>query len=545
MREYIDFAKIKGFPSLFIDYVNNFDKVNDFYSGNPFLETSYKKILNSIIIRKEAREQLTRILKKQNSNNKAVENIDCLEDEKCFAVVTGQQPGILTGPIYTIYKALTAIKLSESLKEKYGYNLVPIFWIEANDHDFEEIRTVNLIDKKKSPVSIKFEPEIEFKNRPLGEINFDSGIEKFLQNLCQYLQDNEFKAEILELLNKCCGKSTSIVSSFRMFISYLLKGMGMIMLDPSDKEIKVLAADIFLKIAENWKELNAVYLQTGTRLKKLGYKPEVKIRENSLNLFYNISGQRLPIFIENNDIIIGSRRLIMKKQELFDKIQKHPERFSPNVLTRPIMQDFLLPTLSYVAGPTEISYFAQFSEAYKFIGINMPIIFPRASATLINKKINNILTKNNISLSELMVKKDLLKNKLIKESMNPELVKLFEESENEIDTAHRKISTAAESIDITLKQGVDNSFKKIFYQFNKIRNRFEKKIQEKLDVVDSRTEEVNNLIFPYEKLQERMLNILTFISLYGIKVVALLLKELDINSKKHQLIFLEELSGKE
>ncbi len=545
MREYIEFSEITGFSKLFIDYIKNFEKVSEFYSGDPFREESWEAIQNSINNQPKVKNKLIKILEKQNTNPKAVENIKYLKGEDCFAIVTGQQPGIFTGPIYTIYKALTAIKLSESLKEKFGYNFVPVFWIESNDHDFEEVKYVNFINKNKSLSSIKYNPVSEFINKPIGEILFDGEIDNLLEIFYDQLNDNDFKPDIIELLSKCYTKHTSIACSFGMLMSILLKEKGLIMLDPSDKELKSLAADIFLKIAENWKELNTINIQNYSKLKELGYKPEIKIRENSLNLFYHISGERLPISVDNNNFIIGNNKLKMKRQELLDNIIENPENFSPNVLTRPIMQDFLLPTISYVAGPTEIGYFSQVSETYKFTEVKMPIIFPRVSATLINNKIKNILKRSDISPSRLFTEKDLLKDKLTEKFIGQEITELFNKNRKNIEETHKEISSAAESVDITLKHGVDKSFGKIFYQFSKIKDRFEKKIQEKHNIIKTQTEETNDFLFPNGKIQERKLNVFTFISMYGVKFVLFLFKEIDIYSKSHQLIFLEKLLNKE
>lgn len=549
MEEYIDFSKIIGFSKMFVDYISNFDKLSGFYTGNPFSEQSWDKILHSLTNHQYKREPLCRILKEQNNisgnDPKTLENINSLKEKNCFAVVTGQQPGIFTGPLYTIYKALTAIKLSESLKKRYNHNFVPIFWIETNDHDFEEVRAVNLIAKDKSLTLLKYQPEKEFLNKPIGEITFDNEIDKILKNFYDILPDNEFKIDIIELLNKYHQKFISLSFAFRMVMTAVFKGTGLILLDPSDSELKNLATDIFLKIAGNREKLSASFDQTYQKLITLGYHPEVKIKENSLNLFYHNSGERIPIYINNEDIIIGNSKAIIKRQELIDKIIKNPEKFSPNVLTRPIIQDFLLPTVSYVAGPTEVCYFSQISEAYKLMEIPMPVIFPRASITIIDKKIDNTLKKYDILPSELMEKRNILKDKLTKKFILPELTDLFQESENNIKKVYQKISSTAEPIDITLKKGIENSFRKIFYQFNKIKNRFEKKIQEKHSIIKSETEEINNFIFPSGKLQERRINIFTFISRYGLKFMKFLFTEIDIYSKKHQLLFLEKLSNKE
>ncbi|NVM01679.1 MAG: bacillithiol biosynthesis cysteine-adding enzyme BshC [Candidatus Helarchaeota archaeon] len=549
MEEYIDFSKITGFSEIFIDYINNFDKISRFYTGSPFSEQSWKKILCSITNQPYKREPLCKILKKQNkisgTDPETFENINSLKDENCFAVVTGQQPGIFTGPLYTIYKALTIIKLSESLKKRYSYNFVPVFWIETNDHDFEEVRAVNLIAKDKSLALLKYQPEKEFLNKPIAEITFDNEIDNFLKNFYDILPDNEFKIDIVELLYKCYQKFTSISSSFRMVMSAMFKGTGLILLDPSDPEIKNLASDIFLKIAGNWEKLSKGFSQTYQKLIKLGYHPEVKIKENSLNLFYHKSEERMPIYINNNNIVFGKGKEIIKREELIDKIIKNPENFSPNVLTRPIMQDFLLPTISYVAGPTEICYFSQIGEAYKLMEIPMPLIFPRTSITIIDKKIHNTLKEFDILPSELMEKRDIFKNKLTEKFMMPELTNLFQESEDNIKKVYQKISSEAEPIDITLKKGIENSFRKIFYQFNKIKDRFEKKIQEKHSIIKIKTEEINNLIFPNGKLQERKINVFTFISRYGLKFIKFLFDGTNIYSQKHQLLFLKKLSDKE
>jgi bacillithiol biosynthesis cysteine-adding enzyme BshC len=550
LDEYIEYTKIKSFPKLFVDYITNFNKICEFYSENPFSEKSWEIILNLIKNRKYKRNIICNILKKQNKDSendlKLLENINSLENENCFAVMTGQQPGILTGPLYTIYKAITAIKLSDFLKRKYNdYNFIPIFWMETNDHDFKEVNKINIIQKDKSLLSLTYKPEKEFENRPVGEITFDEKIGDLLKNFYELLSDNEFKSEIINLLTKSFQISTSIGTSFRMIMTHLFKGKGLILLDPSDPEFKKLAKDIFLKISENCEKLNENFSQTYHKLKEHNYQPEVIIKKNSLNLFYHKSGERHPLYINNDNIILKNNKFMFKKQELNEIITKSPELFSPNVLTRPIIQDFIFPTVSYVAGPTEICYFSQISDAYKLTEIPMPIIFPRSSITIIDKKISKIIKSLNIQPKELIENRNLLEEKLTEKYKSQELINLFQESETTFKIVHQKISSKAETFDITLKDGVEKSFKKIFYQLNKIEGKFNKIFQEKNSIIKKQTNEINNLILPNGKLQERNLNIFTFISKYGMSFIGFLFNEINIYSKKHQLIFLEKISDKQ
>ncbi len=534
MKEFVDFYGLKGFHPLYNDYIAAFNRVNMFYSGSPFSDASFENTISGLKAKKYKREQVCDILRLQNkdSDSSVHENIRALRDENCFAVVTGQQPGLFTGPLYTIYKSITAVKLAEELGKKYPYRFVPIFWIESNDNDFDEIRKTAIIDGEKSLAALEYPAEKELK--PISDIQFDGAIDTVRSSFCSALPDSEFKEETEALINKHYKFSNSPSGAFRGVMAELFAGKGLILFDPSDKKSKHLSGDLFALIIERAGEIQDELAINYKEIKNKGYQPIVNIKEDMPRLFYHYKGQRTRMLKEKNTLTAGNS--VFSPEKLASYIRNTPEQFSPDVLTRPLMQDFLFPTAAYAAGPTEVCYFSQISAIYKIADIPMPVIFPRCSVSLVDNRTQSLLHKYGTSPSEFIMHPENLADKAV---IPPEAQKILDESEKGMSTIRNNISTLAADIDKTLKDGAENSFNKILYQFGRIKERFTKKLQEKNGTVKKHKKRINDILLPKKQMQERTLNVFSFIPLYGMKVIQTLFKEINIYEKRHQIISID------
>jgi bacillithiol biosynthesis cysteine-adding enzyme BshC len=542
----VSFQERSDFNDLYLDYIHNFDKVKDFYSydyRNPAefircVETKKRTYLKSANF---DRGVLADILKEQNENFKSSEaalaNIEHLREEYTFAVVTGQQIGMLSGPLYTIYKALNTIKLANELSEKYpDYRFVPVFWLECEDHDFLEINNVTVIDKANEPVKISYFEEGEAKEKylkPVGKIVLDEFINKFKEELSQALQETDFTGELFEGIDKSYAEGTDMKKAFAFYLNSLFKDSGLVFCDPSDEKIKELVIPVYEKELKTYSKLSELVIDTTAEIEQ-NYEPQVKPR--AINLFYLHEDSRYALQPHESGLIaLKNSRQKFEKEELFNILYATPERFSSNVITRPIVQDYILPTIAYIGGPSEISYFAQLKGAYEYFEVTMPVIFPRTSVTLLEKRVISFMEKNEISFTDLLDER-ALSEKLIGKTDQTNVEELFTKYLDELNSLNFEFANELDKIDKNLVNSLKNKTQKNV----EIVDDFKKKFQDaQLRLNDNNLQKMRSVVkavYPGGVLQERVYNIVYFLNKYSPDFIDYLYNEINLQDFDHQLI---------
>lgn len=537
----IDFSEIPGTSKLFLDYINDFEKVEKYYRINFRNEEAYTSLFEKITARNNTNKtDLIEIIKgyykKFTPSDKTKQNIELLNDDKTIAVFTGQQIGILGGPLYTFYKIFTAVKLSEYLSSKFTqYNFVPVFWMAGDDHDFEEISYVNIVNKEnelsKIIYSDGFEPQ--FNRGSVGDLNFLNSIKEFKDKVMSEIRETEFSKNFFELIDNILIPGLPLKESFFNLLYQIFDDTGLIIFNPQDPEVKKLLKPIFKKEITDFKDHTKQLLLESAELDE-SYHAQVKIKP--INLFMSDeSGRNLIEPIEDEFKLKGKRKRITR-EELLNKIEKEPEKFSANVLLRPICEDYLFPTGFYIGGPGEISYYAQVIPLYKKFNLQHPIIFPRASATIIEKNIAKILIKYNFSTIDFFKEKDQLKEDLIKSVSNFNLDNDFNLAEQSISESLNLLSTSISKVDNNLKNLTETTKGKLLHQLNVLKEKSKKAQEQRFDAALRQITKAQNLIYPNENLQERELTIINFINKYGFDFFDWLYNELDIAEFKHQIL---------
>jgi bacillithiol synthase len=543
----VSFIERNDFSELYLDYIHNFQKLKSFYAFGYHTDEDF---LRSINARKSSylknadfdRDRLADILKDQNdefnSGESSEKNIELLREENTFAVVTGQQIGLLTGPLYTIYKALNTIKLARDLSEKHpDFHFIPVFWLECEDHDFLEINNVTVLDKKNEPINISYFDGGEQREKylkPVGKITLDEHFENFKNELKEALQETDFTEGIFEAINIAYNEGQNLKTAFARFINRLIRDSGLVFMDPSDEKIKELCIPIYEKELKTFSQLSESVISTTADLEQR-YEPQVKPR--AINLFYTHEGNRYALQPhESGMIALKNSRQKFEREELFSILYTNPENFSSNVITRPIVQDFLLPTVAYVGGPSEISYFAQLKGAYEFFDVQMPIIYPRTSITLLEKRVATFLEKNDISFMDLLNER-ALSEKFLNESDQVNVEELFTTYLDELNSLNFRFANKLEEVDKNLVNSFKNKIQKnieIIQDFNK------KFIDAQLKANESNLVKLRSVVkavYPDNTLQERVFNISYFLNKYSFDFVDYLYNEMDIYDFDHQVIF--------
>ncbi len=550
-----DFNKLPNFSKLFLDYVSGDEeiskKLNPFFNAHFRSNEDFFKVIDSKIQNYNAnryfdKSLLIEILKRQNmdfgGNDKTASNIELLKNDDTFAVVTGQQVGIYTGNMYTIYKTITTIKLAENLKTRFPqFNFVPVFWLESEDHDLEESNHVHIINKQNELVRVGFEDpasegEEENPKRsaiPVGGIKFDESIQTINAQLFDGLMETDYKGNVTGKVSSFYSPGNDFKTAFARMLSWMFGEHGLVFVDPADKEIKKLLTPVFEKELMTSPRLCEALIDTSAELEK---NYDLQVKPKVINLFFLHNGNRLLIEPRDNDrFALKNSKRRFDREELMNILFESPELFSPNVVLRPICQDYLLPTVAYVGGPSEISYFAQFKSAYNHYDLTMPVIFPRASVTVLENKITKFVKNYNVSFEEIFDHKALITkvvNKLSEVKIDDEVSKV----QDELNKAFYELKNMTAKVDQTLLSGVDNLKERMNQNLEQFKGKLINAQAKKSDVATNQIDKVVNNIFPNHSLQERVINVLYFLNKYGENFINKLFNEIETDNFNHEII---------
>jgi bacillithiol biosynthesis cysteine-adding enzyme BshC len=521
-----------------------FENVKEYYKYNFRNKENYSSIFKNISeSRKNKQLNLSAILNDQYSSLKNVSiktnrNIELLEKEKTIAVVTGQQLGIFGGPLYTLFKIITAIRLSNQLTERYDeFKFVPVFWLEADDHDFNEVRSINLLDNENQILNLGYKEEIndDDAKQSIGHIKFDESINEFFNKFESSLRDTEFKNELLVKLREWYRVGRSFKQSFKELLFWMFDEYGLVIFDPQDPQVKSLLKPIFKKEINDFALHTQKLIQTSAKLEEL-YHAQVKVKP--VNLFYHTDDGRYSVEPVDDVFKLRRKRKQFTKDEILAEIEASPERFSPNVLLRPICQDYLLPTGFYIGGPSEIAYFAQVTPLYDFYNIETPIIFPRSSATILEKNVSSGLDKYDLNMNDIFLGLDELKEKVIADLSENNIETAFEEASKEIELTFDKIKENIFAIDKTLVESSGRYKDRIMSSILELKTKSIKAQETKHETTIRQLTRLSNLLYPLGNLQEREINFTYFYNKYGKDFIRKIYDDISVSEFEHQVITL-------
>jgi bacillithiol biosynthesis cysteine-adding enzyme BshC len=538
---FINFSDIPGHQNLFLDYLYEFENVSEYFKYDFRDRDQYKKIFKAITESDNAsRIKLKNILDSQYSDltpsNKTQKNIDLIAKENTLTIVTGQQLGLLGGPMYTFYKIITVIKLSNNLKSRYDeYNFVPVFWLEGDDHDFNEVRSINIFNNDNDLQNIGYKEEIDPDDakKSVGFIEFDDSINEIFDQLGKHLRDTEFKEPLLEELKAIFKTGKSFKTTFRQLIHSLFDDQGLILIDPQDKQIKELLKPVFRKEIDDFREHTEKLVHVSARLEEIYY---AQVKVNPVNLFFSTDDGRYSIEPVDDEFRLKRKRKSFTKEELLELVENEPERFSPNVLLRPICQDYLLPTAFYVGGPSEISYFAQVTPLYDLYNIQTPIVYPRSSVTLLEANIKKALDKYGISLNDIFLGVDELQKNVIDSLTENKVDDIFSEVQTEVELVLDKLKEKLFELDKTIADTSKKYRSKIFNTLIELKGKAEQAQKQKFEVTLRQLDRACTLLFPQAVLQERIINYTYFTDKYGDEFLNKIIERLEIDKFEHQII---------
>jgi bacillithiol biosynthesis cysteine-adding enzyme BshC len=540
---FINFSDIPGHQNLFLDYLNEFNNLKSFYKYNFKDRQEYPRVFKSVSdFPRSFRENVAEIISNQYSGRKTSaktsKNISLLKNKKTLAIVTGQQLGMLGGPMYTFYKIITAVKLSKHLSERYeDYQFVPVFWLEADDHDFDEISYIKLINDNNEIVKIKYTDNVlEDVNR--GSVGYQkilNTINSFFEEVDKNLRKTEFTNEIMNNIKSFYSEGKTFKQAFSDLMFWLFDQHGLIIFDPQDKNIKRLLTPVFQKEISGFREHTAKLVNVSATLEEL-YHAQVKVRP--VNLFLNYEEGRFLIEPVENEFRLRGKRKKFTFEELNSLIESEPEKFSPNVLFRPICQDYILPTAFYVGGPSEIAYFAQVMPLYQIYDVPAPIIYPRSSATLVEKNISSAIGKFDLKLHEIFADPEKLKDNIVSKLSQGSLEEIFSKSTYEMELIFDKLQEKLFEIDKTMSETGNKYKQNSLNSLNQLKGKALEAQKKKYEITLRQIDKITANLYPDKNLQEREINFLFYANKYGLDIINKIYEELEINVFEHQVIYL-------
>ena len=537
----IDLSRLPWARPLGIDYVNAFSKLSDFFAGDPAQPDAWRAAIARAQQHPRDRATLTAAItaqqKARNAPAAALASSARLADPKAIAIVTGQQAGLFGGPVYTLLKALTTITLAKKIEQDHKTPAVPVFWIDAEDHDWEEVRGCSLLDPDLNVRTVKVGTPEGAGERPVARVALDSSIRTALDELKTALPPTEFTNEVLEQLGKAYTDGAKMTHAFGAWIDSLLGPLGLVVFDSADPATKPLVAPLFAKELESPGRTAALAADAGAKLTKRGYHAQVTPSQDAIALFY-LNGGRDPIkHVPGFDAFsIGER--IVPTADLIAEAQNHPEHFSPNVLLRPLVQDTLFPTIAYVGGPSELAYLGQLRGIYDHFGVPMPLIYPRASATIVDAGAARFLAKYEVPLEELQPQDEAALNRLLESLLPQSVEEAMEQAQKAVEERMAAVIQAVPVIDPTLEGAAKSMLGKMTHELTTLHNKIIQAAKRRDETLRRQFVRTRAQAFPDGTPQERAIGFITPLNRYGPALVDLLVQELPIDMGKHWVITL-------
>ncbi len=537
-RECLPFTQIPHTTRLFSDLLYDYPRVRRFFPRSPDLQQWARQEAEAIRYEASRRQKVASILERQNrswsASPETLKNLERLRAGAC-CVVTGQQVGLFGGPLYAIFKALGAIGLAEKATQ-LGADCVPVFWLATEDHDLAEINHTTLLasDGSLQPVATSTQGAAD---APVSEIRLGEEIREPVETAAAALGDSE----IADLLRRCYQPGETLGSAFAHLFSQLVGRWGVVMLDASDPDLHALAQPIYHAAIERAEELDQALLQRNQQLLSSGYHDQVKVTELSTLLFTLQNKSRVVIHRGNGvarpaDFRIGQEK--MERAELLEQIDAEPQQFSANVLLRPVVQDFLLPTLAYIGGPAECAYFAQAAVVYeKLLGRVTPVL-PRFSATLVEPKAAGLLERYELQLPDVFQGPERLRELLAERALPADLKAAFENGAQSLEQSLARIERALERLDPTLVDAAQHAGSKMRYQLDRLEGKAARAELLRSEVLDRHASLLGNALFPHKGLQEREIGGVSFLARHGMELLEGLYQAAVNGCPDHQVVWL-------
>lgn len=534
-----DYAfKNLSFSELFQVYVDDFDRLDSFYEINPFDEAAIERKASAISSKGDRHgtaEILHSFNKQFDVDQATIKNINRLKKDDALAIVTGQQLGLYGGPVYTMFKTITAIHLANRLEKKWTRPVVPVFWLADEDHDYDEIRTVNILNG--DGLESFSLPKKNGVIPPVSEIILPKELHPLKKQIRSTLIDTDFSNDLWELLNSCFSTGSTFLGGFGQFMSRLFSKHGLVLAGSNNSVVKEETKRVLKKTIRKADDITSALESQSQKISKR-YHQQVTLNKSHL-FFLDPKAGRTKIVHEKNNWRTSTGHQWSAK-ELLSDIDEQPALFSPDVFLRPVIQDALLPTLGYVGGPGELAYYGQMKTFYHCFDQKMPVIYPRFSGTFLEPAIVRIFNELPFEINEYNSRIEDLESAFVDRTEQLDIETLFDTWKEEYSSVSTSYEQSIKEVDESLEGAAEKAKAHFSNELDQLKSKVYRAIKKREKTQMARILRVQQNLFPGRNLQERTLSGIYYMNKFGLDIWDRLLEEMESGESldQHKLIYL-------
>ncbi|RAL26005.1 bacillithiol biosynthesis cysteine-adding enzyme BshC [Thermoflavimicrobium daqui] len=529
-----------------IDYYNFNNTIHSLYEYNPFDDQSYVKRISYLEGRENLahRQELVQILRSFHApellHPKVEYNLQRLSQSDSVVVIGGQQAGLMTGPMYTIHKAITIIQIAHNEEKKLGRPVIPVFWIAGEDHDLDEVDHVWIQDDRAQLVKHRLDYEDKGKY-PISSLKIKpEQLHIWLAELSKLLPDSPYKQEWLKRCTSLITEPISWTRYFARLMHDLFGKWGLILIDSSDLALRKFEVSFFQKLLEKNQILSEKVAKAATQFEKLGYDVPVELSDQKAHLFIHADGERHLLYRDQDEWFTKEGQHRFSTEQIIKILHDSPEKFSNNVLTRPLMQEFLFPTLVFVGGGSEVAYWGLLKEAFLEMGLQMPIVFPRPSMTIVDRRVQKRMEQFQLTWSDLVSDLEKKKDEWLEHQTHVDFSAMFDDLKLKTEELYQPlIKILKKEVGMDLNQMAEKNKQKVWEQIDFLAQYTERQFTLKHQTVLRRWDELISTLSPRKRPQERVLNLLSFWNRHGLEWIDQVISDPFIHRENHlQLIIM-------
>ncbi len=510
-----DLRRLPGIRKLAADYAFDFPAVSRFFYADPSQPSSWHDGIARAQTAATPRGELAALLASQQARRQAGGPASMaaalLGDPGSVAIVTGQQAGLFGGPLFTLLKALTAVKLARQVRARHGVPAVAVFWVDGEDHDWEEVSACTVLDADLCARRVALPSPPGAGEVPVASVLLDESITAALGDLEAALPRTEFTAPLLTELARAYQPGRGMADAFARWLESLFGPYGLVVFDASDPAAKPLVRRIFQRELEVPGRTAQLAAQAGAELVARGYHAQAAPQDGPA--MFHLDGRRSAIRREGDRYLVGNQPCT--PEELAARVSTDPASFSPNVLLRPIVQDALFPTVCYVAGPNELAYHAQLRAVFEHFGVPMPLYYPRASATVLDSGAARFLVRYGLSLEAFHARDDGALNRLLEAQLPPGVEQAFQDAAGVVEARMEELAAAVPAIDPTLVGATRATLGRMQHDLKALHGKIVQAAKRRDETLRRQFERVRAQAFPGGHAQERTLGVVSFLARYG------------------------------
>lgn len=527
------------------DYIQAYETVEHLYGGDFRNVESRRQRMEWLDRTESSRSDRLKIAEalrnyndKYNPHAAVTASIAKLEQPGTLVITGGQQSGLFTGPLLVAYKAMTIIISSKEAEQQLGRPVVPLFWIAGEDHDWDEVNHTFVLSRTTEISKIKIEGSEQIRSSVSHiDIPEQSWIEA-VDKLDALLQDSEFKPRIMELIRSSTDQAGSMSNAFAKLMGSLFGKYGLVLLDSADPELRKLEQPFFHSMITKNDALEEAYLRSAEEIVSNGYELQADAAPGAANLFYIHEGVRLLLIKKDGVFTDRKGSISLTREQLLETLEAYPERFSNNVLTRPLMQDCILPVLATVLGQGEMSYWALTRQAFDTIGGQMPLILPRMSFTVVEGTLNKHMDKFGLTFKDVQEGLQDKKQQWLTAQDELELGRRFEETRAAFTALYEPLVEQLGAIQAGLLKLGSSNKDKILDQITFLEGKAKDAIAKQNDAALRQWERIDLSLMPLGKPQERVYNILYYLNRYGLEWLDEVMAQPADYSGTHRLLYM-------